>query len=79
MKTSKQGNNARILPLKKQREIEADHEEVTAMTRSLFSETWNSYVDQASTATAAFQLEHNHKAKPVTSDGKINSLLRILK
>jgi hypothetical protein len=78
MKKSKQGNKARILPLKKQREFEVDHDEVTAVTRSLFTETWNSYVDQV--YTAAVKLEHSAKKaiKPSPSKKNEQSVLRIV-
>ncbi|MBO6794466.1 MAG: hypothetical protein JJ895_11185 [Balneolaceae bacterium] len=77
MKQLKQGNKARILSLKKQREIETDHEEVTAVTRSLFSETWHSYVDQAS--TAAIKYDQNPDVFPAVSASKKQTFLRVIK
>ncbi len=77
MKQIKQGNKARILSLKKQREKETDHEEITALTRSLFSETWHSFVDQAS--TAAIKYDQNPDVFPAVSARKKHPLLRVIK
>lgn len=69
MKKSKQETNARIIPFKKSH---ATHEadDVSEVTRSLFSDTWRTYLDQVS--MAAIKLDPSpesteHKQPEITT------------
>ncbi len=56
MRKNKQEKCARILPFKKKMDLSGD-QNVTEVTRSLFTETWKSYLDQ--TSMAALKLDHS--------------------
>ncbi len=56
MKKSKREKAARILSLKKKK-IAGNKEKMSEITRSLFTETWRTYMDQVS--MAAMKLDHD--------------------
>lgn len=66
MKTIEREKKARILPFKKNEPFEAD-QNVSEVTRDLFSETWRSYLDQISMAAVKLDPEmelQEEKSKP---------------
>lgn len=64
MSYNKQGKKARILPFKKTSTFE-NVQNVSEVTRNLFSDTWHSYLDQVSMVAVKFDhgLQKKKKAK----------------
>ena len=60
MKTNERENKARILPFRK-KDQDVSEQNVSEVTRNLFSDAWKSYLDQSS--MAAIKLDQSIQTK----------------